>query len=258
MFIPKLASLLIIACVTTLFTVSAVWADAVSRHIEKPVENAITTRQSVQADEEQWRAEREKLMARFETLESEIAQLKDTQERLQQSTEATNQRIADKSGQLAAMKQIGTGIVPLIEDIVQALEVEIISDLPFLMEERRRRADRLKELVQDPDVTVSEKFRKAMEALMIEAEYGNTIEVYQADIPIEGKTTLVNVFRLGRMCLMFQTLDHRQCGRFNVATRSWDPLPRQFDGAIQTAIEIGSKRQPVELLNLPVGRMARQ
>lgn len=258
MFRPRVATLLIVAFLKALLTIPVSWADGVSRHIEQPVEKSIITRQAVQVAEEQWRAEREKLMARFETLESDVAQLKDRQEQLIQSTEATNQRITGKSRQLAAMEQIGNGIAPLIEEIIQVLDDDIASGLPFLIEERRKRSDRLREVYQAPDVTVSEKFRKAMEALMIEAEYGNTIEVYQEDISIEGKTTLVNIFRLGRMCLMFQTLDHKLCGRFNVATRSWEPLPHEFNEAIQTAIEIGARRQPVELLSLPVGRLAIQ
>jgi len=60
------------------------------------------------------------------------------------------------------------------------------------------------------------------------------------------------------MCLLFETLDREQCGRFDAAAQSWEPLPHQFNEAIQTAIEIGSKRQPVELLSLPVGRLAIQ
>jgi hypothetical protein len=41
-----------------------------------------------------------------------------------------------------------------------------------------------------------------------------------------------------------------------VAARSWTPLPPSFDRALRTAIDIAAKRQPVELLNLPLGRMA--
>jgi hypothetical protein len=41
-----------------------------------------------------------------------------------------------------------------------------------------------------------------------------------------------------------------------MAAADWRPLPRTFNQAIQTAIEIGAKRKPVELLTLPLGRMA--
>jgi hypothetical protein len=111
-------------------------------------------------------------------------------------------------------------------------------------------------LLADPGVTVSEKFRKTMEALMVEAEYGRTIEVYQETITMDSQPLLATIFRLGRIGLFYQTLDHSRSGMFDVATRTWIPLPPSFDNALEAAIDIGAKRQPVELLSLPLGRMA--
>jgi hypothetical protein len=95
-----------------------------------------------------------------------------------------------------------------------------------------------------------------MEALLVEAEYGSTIEVYQQTIELDNAPSLVNLFRLGRISLFYQTLDRKQCGFFDVAAADWRPLPAAFNRSIQTAIEIGTKRRPVELLALPLGRMA--
>jgi hypothetical protein len=95
-----------------------------------------------------------------------------------------------------------------------------------------------------------------MEALLVEAEYGSTIEVYQQTIDVDGAPSLVNVFRLGRISLFYQTLDQKRCGFYDVAATGWRPLPTAFNRCIQTAIEIGAKRRPVELLTLPLGRMA--
>ncbi len=235
---------------------AAVGADEVTERIEKPVRNAITTRQATQEEEEQWRAQREQLMARYEALEQTIAQLDTHKAALQQSNDDTRRRIAAKAQQLADIEQIGAGISPLVEEVIGQLQTFVASGLPFLSAERQARIERLSQLSNDPDIAVSEKFRKVMEALTIEAEYGNTIEVHQETITAEDQEMLVHVFRLGRMSLFFQTLDHHQCGVFNVATSRWEPLPRDYNAAIETAIDIGAKRQPVELLNLPVGRMA--
>jgi hypothetical protein len=112
--------------------------------------------------------------------------------------------------------------------------------------------------MEDPEVSVSEKFRKAMEALLVEAEYGSTIEVYQQTIAVDDAPSLVNVFRLGRISLFYQTLDQKRCGFYDVAAAAWRPLPTAFNRCLQTAIEIGAKRRPVELLTLPLGRMVGQ
>ena len=233
-------------------------ADVVTDHIEKPVQKAIDTRQSTQREAEQWREEREKLMARYEALELTIDRLTSQKEALSESNDQTRQRIAAKEQQLAHIEQISAGIIPFIDEIINHLRKEVNSGLPFLLEERRTRLERLSQLSTDPEVTVSEKFRKVMEALMVEAEYGNTIEVYQETAAIGGHDTLINVFRLGRMNLFYQSLDHNSCGVYNLADNCWETLPDTYNAAIETAIEIGAKRQPVELLRLPLGRMVTQ
>ena len=94
-----------------------------------------------------------------------------------------------------------------------------------------------------------------MEALFIETEYGNTVEVYQQRIMVEGKSILVDIFRLGRISLFFQTLDQTQSGYFNQAQSVWKTLPAEYNREINAAIEIGTKRRSADLLNLPVGRI---
>ncbi len=136
-----------------------------------------------------------------------------------------------------------------------AFRARIDGDQPFLTEERRRRVDTLDTLLADPGVTVSEKFRKTMEALMVEAEYGRTIEVYQDTITVDGQPLLATSFAWDA-----SASSSRPWTTAAAVCSMWRPepgsLPPSFDNALQTAIDIGAKRQPVELLSLPLGRMA--
>ncbi|MCP4686980.1 MAG: DUF3450 domain-containing protein, partial [Desulfobacterales bacterium] len=100
-----------------------------------------------------------------------------------------------------------------------------------------------------------ERFRKVMEALFVEAEYGNTVEVYQEKIVLEGKTVLADIFRLGRISLFFQTLDQTTAGFFDPAQAAWRAAPSNYRREIDAAMEMGAKRRPVELLSLPLGRI---
>ncbi len=254
----KLTTSLSIGVLLWLAAFRPVTADEVTNRVEKPVRDAITTRQETQQKEEQWRAERERLLAKYEAIERTIDQLETRKTALQQSNEEVGRRIAAKQQQLADIEQIGAGIAPLVEEVIQQLETLVSNGVPFLQSERRVRIDRLKQLAADPKIAISEKFRKVMEALTIEAEFGNTIEVYQETIAVDDQELLTNIFRLGRMSLFYQTLDKNHCGVFNVATSRWEPLPGNYNAAIETAIEIGAKRQPVGLLSLPLGRMAIQ
>jgi hypothetical protein len=84
------------------------------------------------------------------------------------------------------------------------LEVLVAIDLQFLPTERQQRLESLDAQMADTETVISEKLRKTMEALFVEAEYGDTIEVYQETIAIDGQPILVEIFRLGRMVLFYQ------------------------------------------------------
>ncbi len=224
--------------------------------IAKPVDQAISIRQATQKQEEKWRLEKEKLTARFELLGQRLRRLRARAGQLRERSEAAKTRIAAKQKQLDDIRQISAQIVPCLKELNRQLKQLVAGDLPFLLRERRERLRRLDALLQDPDVTASEKFRKVTEALQVEAEYGTTIEVYQQSIDIDGRNRLVNIFRLGRIGLFFQSLDRRTCGFFNVAENSWQKLPPKYNHSLAAAIDMGARRRPVDIVTLPLGRLA--
>lgn len=234
------------------------WAEDtdLSRAIKKPVRKAIDTRQNTQKDEEKWRNEKRKLVVAYEQLQQKQIRLQDQNEHLQHQITATRDRIALKAKQLEDIEQIATQVRPFLQELAGRLRQLVSGGMPFLTTERDQRVARLTDYIEDPEVSSSETFRKAMEALLVEAEYGSTIEVYQQTIELDNAPSLVNVFRLGRISLFYQTLDQKRCGFYDVAAADWRPLPTAFNRSIQTAIEIGAKQRPVELLTLPLGRMA--
>jgi hypothetical protein len=226
--------------------------------IEAPVRQAITTRQKTQQEEEQWRQEKEELIARFEQLQQQQMDMQNHKAALNQHVEATQRRVAAKGKQLADIEQMTRQIKPFLEELVTTVKARIGDDLPFLAAERNQRIDRLERLLTDPDVDISEKYRKVMEAIQVEAEYGFTIEIYQQTITLEGQTMLADIFRLGRLGLYCLSLDRKQGGFFNPADGAWQPLSAAHKPALHTAIDIAAKRQPVELLILPLGRLVIQ
>lgn len=223
--------------------------------VEKPVQEAIGIRQETQKAQEHWREERQRLLEEHEKLLREHKQLEAQKDALQQAVAAASERIAAKERQLADIEQISVQIKPFLDELIRYLHEQFNEDMPFLIGERQQRLDKMKHLMGDPDVAVSEKMRKVMEALMVEAEYGNTIEVYRETITVEGRSMLVNIFRLGRISLFYQALDQKTCGFYNVASSDWQPLAKSFNNMIQTAMDIGAKQKPVEMMSLPLGRM---
>jgi hypothetical protein len=226
--------------------------------IRRPVRESVEIRKQTQEANEQWQRERQALAARYDRLAEENRRLAARIEALEENVSASNRRIKQKEKQLADIEHVTVGIEPFLMETIGRIAALTTDGLPFLQEERQQRLERIREMMADPDVPVSEKYRKVMEALLVEAEYGNTIEVYQKTIDADGKTMLANIFRLGRLSLFYQTMDRQESGWFNAADSAWEKLPNTYNRDISTAIDIGAKRQPVELLTLPLGRLVVQ
>ncbi|MGD9159690.1 MAG: DUF3450 domain-containing protein [Desulfobacteraceae bacterium] len=237
------------------FNISLADDHYVEDRIEKPVNDALDTRQKSQEEQDEWHREKQQKTALYENLEIENVRLKERIARLEQDKKALAGRIESKTLQLEQIKQISEQISPYLREVFNRLDTFYQNDMPFLMDERSRRIVNLSTVLSDPDITVSEKTRKIMEALMVEAEYGQTIEVTRDTVEIEGKATLVDIFRFGRIVLFYRTLDGCDCGFYNVADKNWQPLSGSYSEAIGTVIEIGAKRRPVELISLPIGRL---
>jgi len=233
-------------------------AASVSDQIRQPVKKAIDTYQHTQLREEHWREEKQRLTDRYEELLKTHGALVKQKKILDDQNAAAKKRIAAKETDIERMEQITAQISPFLNDLTGRLEKMTATDAPFLANERRLRLAKLQGLLKDPEISESEKFRKAAEALFVEAEYGQTIEVYQETLAIEGEALLVNILRLGRLALFYQNLDQTSCGRYDVFQKRWRKLPGKYNHAIAAAMEMGAQKRPVDLLTLPIGRIERQ
>lgn len=63
-------------------------------------------------------------------------------------------------------------IVPLMWRMIDGLDQFVSLDMPFLLEERIDRVDKLRDLMERADVAVSEQFSQVLRAFQIENEYG--------------------------------------------------------------------------------------
>ncbi len=242
-----------------LFCLILLWGSAGSEDfpdtVKKPIEKSIDVRKDTQKPEDRWAKAKLTLETQFEALKQEQEELILVQDQLRKSVDSYKTTIASLENKKTEISRISGELLPYLEEVFDRLGNRIDSDLPFLQDERRQRLQNLRKTLDDPEISTSEKFRKTMEALFIETEYGNTVEVYQQRIMVEGKSILVDIFRLGRISLFFQTLDQTQSGYFNQAQSVWKTLPAEYNREINAAIEIGTKRRSADLLNLPVGRI---
>jgi hypothetical protein len=147
---------------------------------------------------------------------------------------------------------INRQIFPLMERMIDGLEQSIALDVPFLMEERSKRIETLKDVMQRSDVSVAEKFRKVMEAYQIENEYGTSSETYKQSLNVEGTPRDYNMLRIGRIGLYFQSDDSRITGFWDPGTREFVILGNEYRNEIKKGIRMANDLIAPELLLLPV------
>lgn len=231
---------------------------SVSKDIEAPVDRAVDTRQATQEAREKWDAERQKLAEEYDRLKDENEQLVFTNKNLTQKAASLEKENAGLTAEKEEALRIRTELSPFLKEVVTRLSTLAASDAPFLTQERKSRLSRLDSILNDDDITVAEKYRKTMEALFVEAEYGNTVEVYREKIIMDGTEVLGDIFRMGRVSLFFLTLDRESAGLFDVASNQWRPLDKTEVPAIEAVVEMAAKHRPMEVVPLPIGGLARE
>lgn len=138
-------------------------------------------------------------------------------------------------------------ILPLMQRMLGSLEQFEQLDVPFLKEERTARVAKLKEMMPRADVTVSEKYRRIVEAYQIEMEYGRTIEAYRARL----KDKEVDFLRVGRVGLLYQTPDGAETGYWDREKKDWVVDDHYAEG-VREGLKVARKQTSPNLLIVPM------
>lgn len=159
---------------------------------------------------------------------------------------------ASISAQLDDFGNVEQGIVPLMYEMIEALRAFVQLDMPFNQRERADRVQRLQDNMERADLTVSEKYRQIMEAYEIETTYGRTIEAYTGTLALDGEDRKVDLLRIGRVMLAYQTPDRSSTGFWDKTTGQWTELDDSYRRAVTDGLRIARKQAAPTLLNLPV------
>lgn len=173
---------------------------------------------------------------------------------LQMERQLQRQRdaIANATRSIVDVAIVERQIAPLLARMVDSLNTFITLDLPFLQDERRERVQFLQNTLDRSDVTLAEKFRQVMDAYAIEVEYGNTIEAWRGTLVWDSQPHEVEFLRIGRIALIYQTLDGNDLGVWNVKSQAWEALDGRYRKDVRTGLKIARKQAAPELLTLPI------
>jgi len=181
----------------------------------------------------------------------ETQSLREYREQLEAQVQSQVEEIAFVQGQLVEIETTAREVLPLMQKMLGTLERFVALDLPFQLEERRKRVASLREAMARADVTISEKYRRIIEAYQIEADYGRTLEAYQGELGEGAEARTVRFLRLGRVALMYQTLDGEETGYYDAGQKRW-VVDDSYRSAVRHGFAVADKSSAPDLLEAPV------
>ena len=181
----------------------------------------------------------------IEGLEVYLAQL----ERQVQSQEKEKSELEQSIEEVTEIKR---QITPLMLKMVDGLDQFVALDLPFLEDQREGRVAELKETLDRSDVSTPEKFRNVLQAYQTEIDYGRTIEAYRGSLEHEGREREVDFLRIGRIALLYQSLDGTESGVWLDEEERWKTLPATYNSQIQEGLKIAREQAAPNLIRMPL------
>jgi uncharacterized protein DUF3450 len=170
---------------------------------------------------------------------------------LEEQVKSQEAEVASIDRQLVEIETTARQVQPLMQQMVNTIEQFIKLDVPFLLEERTARVEELKRIMDRADVTIAEKYRLILDAYQSELDYGRTVEAYEGRLGTGSDARTVEFARLGRVTLLYRTLDGQETGYWDAQKKDWvqDPSLR---GAVEEALRRAKEDGPPELLTVPV------
>jgi len=192
------------------------------------------------------------MLAEFREASLELKNLKAYHNQLEKIVKSQEQEKADLNEQMLEIEITQRNVMPLMLRMQKVLEQFVELDAPFLEQERQLRITSLKQMMDRSDIDLAEKYRRLIEAYMIETDYGRTIESYTGSVALEGKLNTVDFLRFGRLGLYYLTLDGNQAGYWMRKEKRWETLPDSYRSSILQGLRIAKKQAAPDLLKLPV------
>ncbi len=147
---------------------------------------------------------------------------------------------------------LGQEIGGMLKPMVDALDRFVKGDLPFHLDDRVTSVNNLKNLLNSGEASNSAIFRSIMDIYTVELEYGNSYEAYKDTQDVGGNQVEVDMLRIGRVGLYYQTSDQATSAMWDNTNKTWKILPDSANRDIRKAIKVAAKTTAPELLNLPL------
>lgn len=253
----RLRALLASAATLLLLVPAAVWAAPAAEDPDK-LRGLVADDAAIQKDAAATQEridglddETQKLLAEYRRIKNETESLRTYNEQIAAQIPSQVEEMQQLERQLEGVEATSRDVLPLMQRMLDTLKQFVELDRPFLPEERKKRVTALLEMMDRANVSISEKFRRVVEAYQIEMEYGRTLEAYEGKLGEGDQARTVQFLRVGRIALMYQTLDQKETGYWDSEKKDW-VIDNEYKSAFAKNVAVAKKLGAPDLLVVPV------
>lgn len=194
----------------------------------------------------------DKIVSQYHTQRKVVDGLKIYNDRMRRTLTAQEKAMARLETSIEEASLIERQIVPLMLKMIDGLDSFIKADLPFQVEERTARIERIRGYLDNANISAAERFRQVLNAYSIENDFGKTIGIYTETLALpEGEIT-ANLLQVGRAGIYAQTLDGAQSWYWDKSAGQWTELASSYNEGIAKAIRITQDKESPDLMDLPL------
>lgn len=222
------------------------------------LQEALTAQAQVDRDAAEAQRQIDETRERTQDAQGRVAQATAEAESLERFNRQLEEQVRDQNVEVASLERqlveietTNREVQPLMQQMVDTLARFVELDVPFYLDERITRVRNLQSLMGRADVTISEKYRLILEAYQIELDYGTTFDAYEGRLGTDATARTVEFARLGRVSLMYRTLDGSETGYWDAKQRMW-VVDDSYSEAIEKAIRVANGDDTADLLTVPV------
>jgi len=246
---------ILLAVVAALFMMQQPALAATPKKVEKTMTKAIEVESKAQAKADDWNVDKDDLVNEIRDLQTRLTWLEYQKGKHKIYVKGLQDNIAELETKKLEARKLRENLEPYLDEVVKRLEAFIATDMPFLEQERQQRLSFLYNTLNDYQLDLGEKLRRVFESLGVEATYGKMVTASDETLNIDGDDTEVTIFRLGRMAMYYQSMDKVKIGKWNMETKKWEPMSKDFARQIRHAVEMANRERTVQLIQLPVGAL---
>ena len=250
----KRTRLIVLFVVIAVLSSPKAYGEISPAEIQKKMESAIQIEQKAQKKADKWAEEKQNILAELQDLKHREQWLDFQQKKYNGYIKEEEKILENLTRKKEEFEKIKMDLEPYLEDVYQELKSFVENDLNFLLEERQKRLLFLRESLDDYRVGLSEKLRRILEALQVEANYGRSIEKTDGILNLQGEKMEVSFLRIGRLALFFLSADRKKVGYLDKKTGQWKFLDHKYAKYVLKGIEMAERKRAIELVDLPIGK----